>query len=591
MLTEFSIGNYQAFSTPQRVPLKPITLIFGPNSAGKSALLRSLLVTRHAILNGKLSKSEGAHVLHPGQVSEYARNKKGISLSLKVLGGGGELDLKESITFSANLHEQEGNLACEVVEWSGSDKPLLHSTWNRRSKVLVPEFVADELLPSDEEISVAQIKTGQAVEDMVKTWLSDSDRGLPSKNSFAELTSNDMRSPILNSLKEILANENRLDEDVLIKLREAVERISGLEKLAGARARAQMNNIAAAFHDAISRDLRNMAYHEPLRPVPKHIERADKDDPVLCEWWRLASDPDLLERINRWFASNPHTKHHRLIFDRLLPVSKYSNLVAQLGGEITANQALEAALDAKIESEGLCEEHIYQNGLWNDLDPSVCDFETKEEALSASYHYLMDDGNDGWKHFNELAESGDLDAALDFMLSGVNALKKTYASTFEAPWKHLVRADIYFEDVATKVKVPPSNLGVGFSQMIPFVSSALSSENRLIAIEQPELHVHPALQTELADLFIQSAKERGNRFLIETHSEHLILRILRRIRETNDNTLPEGKTSLRPEDVAVLYVQPGENGSEVIELPVTVDGDFAAPWPGGFFAERSAELF
>lgn len=74
MLTEFSIGNYQAFSIPQRVPLKPITLIFGPNSAGKSALLRSLLVAQHAILNGKLSKSEGANERHPGSYADMVRD-------------------------------------------------------------------------------------------------------------------------------------------------------------------------------------------------------------------------------------------------------------------------------------------------------------------------------------------------------------------------------------------------------------------------------------------------------------------------------------------------------------------------------------
>jgi predicted ATPase len=134
-------------------------------------------------------------------------------------------------------------------------------------------------------------------------------------------------------------------------------------------------------------------------------------------------------------------------------------------------------------------------------------------------------------------------------------------------------------------------MGIGFSQMMPLVASAFGSENRLIAIEQPELHIHPALQTKLADLFIQSAKERGNRFLIETHSEHLILRLLLRVRETTEGTLEPGKSPIRPSDLSVLYVQPGDNGSEVVELPVTEDGDFAVPWPNGFFAERADELF
>jgi predicted ATPase len=116
--------------------------------------------------------------------------------------------------------------------------------------------------------------------------------------------------------------------------------------------------------------------------------------------------------------------------------------------------------------------------------------------------------------------------------------------------------------------------------------------NQLIAIEQPELHLHPALQAELGDVFIESALgENKNTFLIETHSEHVILRLLRRIRETAEGELPPGATPLRPEDVAVLYVKPGSEGSEVIELPVNIEGDFDKPWPDGFFPERSKELF
>jgi len=41
----------------------------------------------------------------------------------------------------------------------------------------------------------------------------------------------------------------------------------------------------------------------------------------------------------------------------------------------------------------------------------------------------------------------------------------------------------------------------------------------------------------------------------------------------------------------VLYVQPGDRGAQVIHIPVTAEGEFSTPWPGGFFAERAKELF
>jgi predicted ATPase len=84
--------------------------------------------------------------------------------------------------------------------------------------------------------------------------------------------------------------------------------------------------------------------------------------------------------------------------------------------------------------------------------------------------------------------------------------------------------------------------------------------------------------------------ERKNTFLLETHSEHLILRILRRVRETTEGKLPAGATPVRPEDVSVVFIEPTSKGSVVRQLPVTPDGDFGAPWPGGFFAERFQDM-
>ena len=174
-----------------------------------------------------------------------------------------------------------------------------------------------------------------------------------------------------------------------------------------------------------------------------------------------------------------------------------------------------------------------------------------------------------------------------------------------------------------------ADVGFGFSQLLPMIALLRASEGRTIMIEQPELHLHPAMQAELGDLIINSSldgerDEIKNSLIIETHSEHLILRILRRIRETsageNNATSP-----ITPEDVSVLYVQPGKaglqriqednhgekkstspphtdkddvlhvhlgnNGSRVIHIPVTEDGEFERPWPNGFFAERAKELF
>jgi predicted ATPase len=144
-------------------------------------------------------------------------------------------------------------------------------------------------------------------------------------------------------------------------------------------------------------------------------------------------------------------------------------------------------------------------------------------------------------------------------------------------------------DVGTGTAVLPREVGAGISQLVPIIVAAVCQPgNRFLMTEQPELHVHPALQVELGDLFIEASKDR--QLLIETHSEHLILRLLKRIRQTHENELPFKALPLKPADLTVLYVQSTAQGSEVVPIPVTDEGDFAVRWPQGFFAERVEEL-
>ena len=147
-------------------------------------------------------------------------------------------------------------------------------------------------------------------------------------------------------------------------------------------------------------------------------------------------------------------------------------------------------------------------------------------------------------------------------------------------------------DTGTGSLVLPSEVGAGVSQVIPVVVAALRREPGLALVEQPEIHVHPAMQVGLGDLLIDAATGDGARrtFLIETHSEHLILRLLRRIRETTEGELADEAPRFSSDQLSVIYVENTHDGVKIRRLRVDEAGEFRDRWPKGFFAERMEEL-
>lgn len=133
----------------------------------------------------------------------------------------------------------------------------------------------------------------------------------------------------------------------------------------------------------------------------------------------------------------------------------------------------------------------------------------------------------------------------------------------------------------TPVNVALTDVGFGLSQILPFVVQCLASQNRIISIEQPEVHIHPRLQAELGDLIATAIRRPyGHQFLIETHSEHLVLRMQKLVRNK----------VLSPNEISIIYVMRGETGSRIKRLRLNDDGRLVDDWPGGFFPERLKEL-
>ena len=150
--------------------------------------------------------------------------------------------------------------------------------------------------------------------------------------------------------------------------------------------------------------------------------------------------------------------------------------------------------------------------------------------------------------------------------------------------------NVLVKDLDLETVHEPSELGIGVSQVFPFVVAVADSEMRFVSVEQPELHIHPKWQLILGDLLTLAIRENpGRLFLIETHSEHLMLRLLGRVREGMERGR-EAKMAVSSEDISVVCVYRHEGKPYYQRQRITPDGDFELDWPEGFFEERYREI-
>jgi predicted ATPase len=591
-LTGLRLANFKAFGTSQRIPLRPITLVFGANSAGKSSLIHAFALAHHAVGTGELDTQrtgiggeaidlggfrqyvhrrererqvELGFELDPGslagRVAEFLRPARAVLVELAI--GAGFASAQRTLFGDvARELDRSGGVRLERFALVVDGVPLLSMT-ARPGGVLRLDRL-DHHHPVFREVFRAIVTLATTTQEL-------------REEDFEGL------GEVLDALiPGITARPRglfpRVEEDVEAS---AVEAAPAFLAVSRGRRREDLARAARMFLPGALRDLiggvastveeeiRRLRYLGPLRSYPpRHLAFSQHHDPNWFAgggyaWDVVRTREEIRRRVNEWLGDAVRLKTpYELVVRDLLPAGA-------VAGELPPKVAkalhdLAAALLRKLHGEeqpdlvvlaGDLAERLAQIGA-EDPEETIPEVEdivtsiTDSEALA-----------ERWTR--ELVEARG-EALQDLMLI----------------------------DKRTGTPVSHRDVGIGVSQVLPVLVSAYASNGLFVAIEQPEIHLHPALQAELGDVFVQSALSgRSNSFLIETHSEHLILRILRRVRETTELELPDGLPRVRPEDISVLYVQPGREGAEVIHIPVTPDGEFERPWPEGFFAERAKELF
>lgn len=138
-----------------------------------------------------------------------------------------------------------------------------------------------------------------------------------------------------------------------------------------------------------------------------------------------------------------------------------------------------------------------------------------------------------------------------------------------------------------------SDVGIGVSQVLPvLVLLYYVPEGSIVLLEQPEIHLHPAVQSRLSDLFLCVAKQRKLQIVVESHSQHMLQRLQRRVAEGEVKVPGKGSTFPFPigsDDVRLYFSSVSGGVGKLEDLRLNHWGEIEN-WPDGFFGDEMEEI-
>ena len=513
MLLEVGIRNFKAFGdVEQKAPMSKITLIYGPNSGGKSSIIQAILMLKQSALEagnastiwGLVTRGEYIDLgSYPALLHRHNLDNQ-LALSLKFDSRGNHLNVRLAFD-SVSDFDERGD---EQLEDSGILTTATYEVTRDGQRLISTELTNDIGSWWHASVSTPDVTYHTKILDFAH------DRQFVPQLKLLEIEKLLERDePLLPEREQGLVRERGRER--VLETNNTLRQYEELEQLS----EQQLNELFP-----LDRDLpRARANARALARDPEEVLLQSIDERL--NWEEILELKNIPSSFSAQLSAVRYLGPLRSYPERLYKIPGVDTFFSGLRGEFTHHRL------------------YYQPGLIRLVN--------------------------NWFHEFRIPYQMAIHKVGDIAVSGEH-----------------VAVVLVERGSGTAVTLP--DVGFGINQILPVIVEGVDFftgvEGRILCVEQPEIHLHPKLQANLADLFIETISGRSEKqWIIETHSELIILRIQRGIRE--------GK--LKHSDVSVLYVDPNASdteGSAITQLRLDENGDFIDQWPGGFFEEGFEEL-
>jgi predicted ATPase len=502
MLTELKIEKFQGFQYEQIIPLKPLTLIYGPNASGKSSIIRSLLMMKQT------SKTESQTKLGLGQPGF---NYEGTDISLASFANAiYRHDVTETLTFGFTIA-----LSTNKEINAENTKKHRFKPWIQKVESIRYTWSASEYEPI------------VGFELLVKTL--DSEESIVLNFEYSK------NKPKLRKVQNVHVLAALFAQETFVFGPKGFD-------LAAAMSRAKINSKKKEDEnkDILSRAITQAEIKKLKFDASSLFPELSSDSFVRTE---AKSDVELDQNLLAM-------RRVEVIYDLL-----------------NACKALSQAQFAKVQHIGPVREILGRLNFHNEPSTSspirVSNRRSEKEIEKVISKWIMK------------------------LTDNRYSFETKYSYASEVKFLGVLKSDV-IRDNLTNTEVTFADVGVGLSHVKPILESlgyALENSGSVLLVEQPELHLHPKMQGDLAELLVDSVTaDGGTQIIVETHSESMLLRIQKLIR----------KGKLDPSMVGVLYVgandKSGQLGNSVNPLSFDNENGFNLQMPTSFSDLRLDDL-